>query len=286
MSSFEFKIQNQSEKPEKGHREIAVVVEKTDKFVKKIVPKSLLTISENDDVEGGKLFNTNLSYTRNLIDNKYQFQIVPDRSKERDIIYCTGQSGSGKSYWCAQYCQQYKRIYPSRKIYLISSLAEDDTLEKLNEIEENYFIRINISPELISDAINAKDFKESLVIFDDFEVLKDKKIKEYVCKIRDEILETGRHYKTSMICTYHLPTNHNDTRRIINEAHAVIFFPHVSNFKIKNLLENYLGMHKDFLHWTKRRKSRWACILRGFPNMFINDSEVWLTNELQDSEFK
>lgn len=282
--TFEFEIHDQSIKPEKGKREIAVVVEKTDNFEKKIVPKSLLTISESDE-SGGSLLEGSTSYTRNIKDKNYQFQIVPDRNKERDIIYVTGQSGSGKSYWTAQYCIQYKRIYPKNKIYLISSLAEDETLEKLNEIEKNFFIRIEITPALITDGINAKDFEKSLVIFDDFEVLKDKKLREYVSSIRDEILETGRHHRTSMICTYHLPTNSHDTRRIINEAHAVVFFPHVSNFKIKNLLENYLGMHKDFLNWTKRKKSRWACVLRGFPNMFINENEVWLTNELQDNEF-
>lgn len=282
--TFEFEIHDQSIKPEKGKREIAIVVEKTDNFEKKIVPKSLLTISESDE-SGGSLLEGSTSYTRNIKDKNYQFQIVPDRNKERDIIYVTGQSGSGKSYWTAQYCIQYKRIYPKNKIYLISSLAEDETLEKLNEIEKNFFIRIEITPALITDGINAKDFEKSLVIFDDFEVLKDKKLREYVSSIRDEILETGRHHRTSMICTYHLPTNSHDTRRIINEAHAVVFFPHVSNFKIKNLLENYLGMHKDFLNWTKRKKSRWACVLRGFPNMFINENEVWLTNELQDNEF-
>jgi hypothetical protein len=285
--SFEFVIKDQKDKPEKKAREIAVVVEASESFNKKIVPESLLTIVNNDnDLEGGIFNDSSSAYTRNIKSNKYKFQLVPNRNNERDIIYCTGQSGSGKSYWTAQYCIQYKRIYPKNKIYLISSLHEDETLDKLNDIEKDFFIRIDITPNLITDQIGAKDFENSLVIFDDFECLKNKALKTYVCGVRDEILEVGRHHKTSMICTYHLPTNSHDTRRIINEAHAVVFFPHVSNFKIKNLLENYLGMHKDFLAWTKRKRSRWACILRGFPNMFINDNEVWLTNELQDEYFK
>jgi len=286
MASFEFHIQDQKEKPIKGRREIAVVVEKSDNFEKKIIKESLLTVSEINDDSGGSMFNdTSNSYTKNIKGN-FQFQLVPDRNKERDILYITGQSGSGKSYFTAQYCLQYHRIYPKNKIYLISSLAEDETLEKLNTIKKDFFIRINITPALITDRINAKDFENSLVIFDDFECLKDKKLKEYVSMVRDEILETGRHYKTSMVNTYHLPTNFHDTRRILNEAHAIIYFPHVSNAKIKNLLENHLGMDKEFLNWTKKRKSRWACILRGFPNMFINENEVWFTNELTENEFK
>ena len=286
MNSFEFAIEDQKEKPKKGHREIAVIVEKSDKFEKKIVPKSLLSIKESEEKEGGSMFGKpTADYMKNIKEG-YQFQLVPNRNKERDILYITGQSGSGKSYFTAQYCIQYKRIYPKNKIYLISSLNEDETLEKLNEIEKNFFIRLNLSPGLITDGISAKDFENSLVIFDDFEVLKDKALKTYVTSIRDEILETGRHHRTSMICTYHLPTNSHDTKRIINESHAVIYFPHVSNFKIKNLLENYLGLHKDFLGWTKRKKSRWACILRGYPNMYLSENEIWLINELEDAEFK
>jgi hypothetical protein len=283
MSSFNFNIQDQKVGPKKHFKEIALVVEKTEDFEKKIIPKSLITVSENDN-ESDDFLNENKCSKKEL-PKKYQFQLVPDRTKERDIIYITGQSGSGKSYFTAQYCIQYKRIYPKNNIYLISSLNEDETLEKLNKIKDDFIIRINITPALITDQINAKDFENSLVIFDDFECLKDKKLKDYVCSVRDEILETGRHHKTSMICTYHLPTNSHDTRRIINEAHSVVFFPHVSNFKIKNLLENYLGLHKDFLQWTKKKKSRWACIIRGFPNMFMNENEIWFINDLETSEF-
>lgn len=284
-NSFEFEITDQKEKPKKNSREIAVIVEKSEKFDKKIIPKSLVTIKETEEQDGGSMFGTpTTDYMKNVKEG-FQFQLVPNRNKERDIIYVTGQSGSGKSYWTAQYCIQYKRIYPKNNIYLISSLNEDETLEKLNDIKKDFFIRINLTPGLITDGINAEDFKDSLVIFDDFEVLKNKEIKSYVTAIRDEILETGRHHKISMICTYHLPTNSHDTKRIINECHAVVYFPHVSNFKIKNLLENYLGLHKDFLHWTKKKKSRWACILRGFPNMYMSENEIWLINELEENEF-
>lgn len=285
MNTFEFNIEDQKEKPKKGHREIAVIVEKSDKFEKKIVPKSLLTISECDDKDGGSMFGkSSVDYMKTIKDG-FQFQLVPNRNKERDIIYITGQSGSGKSYFTAQYCIQYKRVYPKNKIYLISSLAEDETLEKLNEIKDDFFIRLELTSSMIADGINAKDFEDSLVIFDDFEVLKDKELKKYISSVRDEILETGRHHKTSMICTYHLPTNSHDTKRIINECHAVVYFPHVSNYKIKNLLENYLGLDKNFLTWTKHKKSRWACVLRGFPNMYMSENDIWLINELEEKEF-
>jgi tRNA A37 threonylcarbamoyladenosine biosynthesis protein TsaE len=37
------------------------------------------------------------------------FQLVPDTSHERDILYITGASGSGKSTFTRQYIEQYKK---------------------------------------------------------------------------------------------------------------------------------------------------------------------------------
>ena len=59
-----------------------------------------------------------------LKDKKGQkFQQVPNPNTERSILYITGSSGSGKSYYTKAYCDCYRKIYPKREIYLFSSLA-------------------------------------------------------------------------------------------------------------------------------------------------------------------
>ena len=40
-----------------------------------------------------------------------KFQIIPDSTKERDILYITGASGSGKTTFTAGYIKEYKKTY-------------------------------------------------------------------------------------------------------------------------------------------------------------------------------
>lgn len=288
MSIFKFEVNNQDEKPQKGKREIAVIVKEDPNiknFNNELVPNSLITVSEIDNDDENLFNNTSsIEWTKKIQKKGFKFQLVPNRNIERQIIYCTGQSGSGKSTFTASYCVQYKRIFPKNKIFVISSLKEDETLDKLLNINKDFFFRIEITPQLIEDKIGAIDFKDCLVIFDDFECLKDKLLRDYMSKVRDEILEVGRRYNTYMICTYHLPTNGHDTRRILNESHAVVYFPKSASCKIKNLLENHLGMNKNFFKWSQRLTSRWICILKGYPNLVLDDKNIYLLNELEDNE--
>ncbi|MFM7981158.1 MAG: hypothetical protein ACKPKO_17760, partial [Candidatus Fonsibacter sp.] len=56
-----------------------------------------------------------------------------------------------------------------------------------------------------------------------------------------QILEIGRHFKIHCIVTNHLPTNGKDTRRILNEAHTVTYFPHSAGGKTSIYWRNTLG---------------------------------------------
>ena len=74
-------------------------------------------------------------------------------------------------------------------------------------------------------------------IFYDIDVIFDKKIREAVRNILNQILEIGRHFKIHCIVTSHFPTNGKDTRRSLNEAHTVTYFFHSTGGRIKYLLE-------------------------------------------------
>ena len=67
---------------------------------------------------------------------------------------------------------------------------------------------------LIDDPIDIKEFADSVIIFDDVDVLTNKKIREEVYKIMNQGLEIGRHYRINMVITNHLPSNGKETRRI------------------------------------------------------------------------
>ena len=103
-------------------------------------------------------------------------------------------------------------------------------------------------------------FKDSVVIFDDIDVISDKKIRDAVYNILNKVLEIGRHFKITALVMNHLPTNGKDTRRILNEAHQVIYFPHSASGRIKYLLIDYLGLDKKMIQYFRKQNSRWCCI--------------------------
>lgn len=121
------------------------------------------------------------------------FQQIPNISVERNILYVTGASGSGKSYYTKSFVEQYKKIYPKREIYLFSSLADDSSIDKIKKLH-----RIKLTPEFLNDDITAKDFKDSLVIFDDTDCITDKKVKLKINGILNSLSETGRHFNASI----------------------------------------------------------------------------------------
>ena len=48
-----------------------------------------------------------------------------DKNTEREIVYISGASGSGKSYVCKRYIEQNHKAYPKRNVYVFSSLSDD-----------------------------------------------------------------------------------------------------------------------------------------------------------------
>jgi predicted kinase len=203
-----------------------------------------------------------------------KFQIIPDSTKERDILYITGASGSGKTTFTAGYIKEYKKTYKKNEIYVFSALKEDETLDKLG------IQRVKVGNNLIEDPLTIDDFKNSLVIFDDIDVISDKKVREEVYKILNAILECGRHEKISCINTNHLPTAKNETRRILNEAHAIVYFPHSGSVRgINYLLTDYVGLTKEDIAVIKGMKSRWCCIFKNYPQIAMTERQLWFVGD-------
>lgn len=209
------------------------------------------------------------------------FSVIPDKNSERQIGYITGQSGSGKSTWVRKYCMEYRKIFPKNEIYLISSLPED---ESLDEIKPK---RIIIDERWVYEPLSAEDFKDSLVISDDVDVISQKGIRKAIIDLLNQILEIGRHYNISCLLTNHLPTAGNDTKRILNEATFLTIFPHGSSARgLKYLCEQYLGLDSKDLKEMKKKKSRWACIFKNYPMVCVCEKDIWLPSVDEEKEEK
>jgi hypothetical protein len=196
-----------------------------------------------------------------------QFQPIPNTKKEREVLYITGQSGSGKTYFTKEFLKEYKKFYPDNDIYLFSAIPNEGDKDDYKDINP---LRLKID-EKISE-LDAKDFKDCCVVFDDMDCFKDKKIMKIVSHLRDEMLETGRHNNTTIINTYHQPTGAHDTKRIISEATGVVYFPYTATGKIRNLLENYLDLKPEQVDKLSDCGSRWVMIRKNvIPNVIITE---------------
>lgn len=200
-----------------------------------------------------------------------KFQIIPDETKERDILYVTGPSGSGKSTFVVGYLNEYKKKYKKRPIFVLSSLTEDETLDKVSGLK-----RIKMDEQMYLNPLNAEMFNECCVVADDIDVISDKKIRDAVITLVNQILEIGRHFKTTLIQTNHLATDRGMTRRILNEAHAIVFFPFSgSSHGIKYLLEQYCGLEKKTFSQIRKTNSRWCCIYKNYPCVIMTEKMMF-----------
>jgi len=228
----------------------------------------IVSLFTEDDPDISKRFNS-LKLTG------AKFHVLPDidpvQEKQRDILYITGPSGSGKSTYTANYMQKYKRILKNNPIYLFSALSEDSVLDEYNPQ------RILIDERMITEPFAVEDFKDSMVIFDDIDVISDKNIKEAVYQLLNEILETGRHHNVTAIVTNHLPTNGQNTKRCLNESKYITYFPFSGSSRaVKYLLTEYLGLDKKDIERIKKTKSRWATIYTRYPNFCITETEMFI----------
>lgn len=67
------------------------------------------------------------------ISDEYRFEVLPNVDpNKRDVVFLSGCSGAGKSYFTTKFCLNYIRIHDNkRKIYIVSQLDTDDTLDRL-----------------------------------------------------------------------------------------------------------------------------------------------------------
>lgn len=224
--------------------------------------KTLCIGNANDCVNSFKEFH--------ICNENEHFQQIPNKNTERNILYITGSSGSGKSYYTAQYVKEYKKLFPKREIYLFSSVGDDSQLDKLK------VKRIKLNNDLLNETLTAQDFKDSLVIFDDTDAITNKTLKNKVNSILDSILQTGRHYNVSCILTFHTATGGRDTKMILNETHSITIFPHnIGGRSSKYLLDGYLGLDKHEISAIKKNPSRWVSILKTYPKIVLSDKDVY-----------
>jgi hypothetical protein len=203
-------------------------------------------------------------------------QQIPNVMKERDVVYCSGMSGSGKSYYIKNFAQYYQKLYKDREIYVFSGIEEDSgSLDQIKNLK-----RVKIFEEGFLDSeFSLEDFKDSLVIFDDLEMINNKPLKTKIMKLQHSMLCGGRHKQISVCVANHSVANGAETKLILNEANTIVLYcKGLGKRVLKYVLDDYLGQDKATITKITHAKSRWVAILKTFPMVCLHERGAFVLN--------
>jgi len=203
------------------------------------------------------------------LDDAGMFELLPSPDPtRREVWYIAGQSGSGKSYIAKGLAFYYHKLFPERGVYLVSKLNEDSTLDTLKFLK-----RINIQ-SFIDDYPDLDEFKDCMVIFDDYDTLTGE-AEKVISKIVDDLAIMGRHTNTTMLCLSHYLTNYKKTRLLLNEATHIVVYPLSTSYHaLRYLLKNYVGVDEEDLKRQRKLGSRWLAYAKGFPQFMISQKNA------------
>lgn len=204
---------------------------------------------------------------------------MPNVKLEREVFYISASSGSGKSVFTSFYLENYISVYPKRKIYVFSAIDEDEALDKLpiTRITLDNELLEEINNKGVDNVLDLQDIKNSVVVFDDVDVIKNDLIREFVFKLRDSILETGRHFNITCLVTSHTIAAGRKTRTQLTEANYLVIFPGRSPSKqITYILEVYLNFSKDQIKRILKFRDTWVMISTIQPRYILTKTGAYL----------
>jgi hypothetical protein len=239
--------------------------------------RALKKEKEPDDIELAEIYNKLTDQSAENAKKEiiiYDGRIEPLPSFKKSFrAYVAGPTGSGKSYWCRAFLSHLNKVFPEKKIFIISDVDEDESLDGLKNV-----IRLKIDNELANkQPIKTDKFTDSVVLFDDIDSIPNKKVAEKIYTLRDSLLRRGRHENASTIVTSHLLTNYKDTRIVLNECSSVTFYPKSgSSYGIKYMLKKYVGLDPPAIKRVMNLPTRSVTIYKNCPLYCVYDSGVFL----------
>jgi len=230
----------------------------------KKLSKTVFSVS-SDDEKGG-------FHSYDLVEG--YFQVIPDVDIERTTMYIAGTSGSGKSFFTAEYVKQYHKYYPNNAVYLITEGEDEPAFHGMN-----YIKKVNLEG-IEDDPLDYTEFEDTLVIFDDIDAMRGK-LGKYINELRDKLLKNSRKKRVSVISTSHSFTG-KELQSCLNESQYIVFFLSNYNKSMKYLLESYIGLSKEGISQLRKTRSRWCCFVKSYPNVIIQEKKIQTINHLQD----
>jgi chromosomal replication initiation ATPase DnaA len=255
----------------------AMSIEQITKLIKMIKDddddENIDNFIESESASGSGLKGSNISKSK-IILKSGKFQVIPSSvyGDPSTILLC-GRAGSGKTFWLAEYLREFKLYYPKYRIYLLSQKVDDKLIDPL--------ISKRIPLDSLKDAnFEAEDFKESMFIADDVDVISDKATEKATFDLISKVLEVGRSYNIFSCLTFHLSANGKQTKRILNRATHYVFFKNSSNHGTDYVLGEYFGFNRKEIQAIHKLEGRSICVIRDCPQIVVSSDTIQFQNEL------
>ena len=201
---------------------------------------------------------------------------LPSRN-QRDMIYISGQSGSGKSTFAGQYARAYQKANAKSRIFIFSAVNEDIAFDGVKLKRIVFDDLMDEDGHIDENIIQLSDLKNSLTIFDDIDVIPGNALRRYVQDLRNQCLQHGRHNTSNMICTTHQLMNYKETKILLMEATKVVFFPTSGGAaQIKRFLKTYGELSPNQISDVFKLKSRWVMLNKSSPRYILHASGCYL----------
>jgi adenosyl cobinamide kinase/adenosyl cobinamide phosphate guanylyltransferase len=214
-----------------------------------------------------------------LDDQNESMQHMPytmkDKGNTRQILYVSGASGSGKSFYASSYIKEYVKMFPKNDVYIVSSIDKDEQLDKIKNVR-----RIKLDEKFYETPFTIEDFRDTLVVYDDTEMIANNMIQEKITNILNLILTTGRHTNTFAINTSHVTNGGHRTKLILLESHSVtLFLATMGDKALKYFLETSFGFGKKQIDKIRNLDSRWITVCRTIPVSVIHENGIFILNK-------
>ena len=211
-----------------------------------------------------------LRKARNDEDGCEHIQLVPNMrfspipsTGERDITQANAQSGAGKSYLMDEYCQYFKILHPNKKIHIFTTNDFKGDVSLTHQLYNPIPLKEFIENLYETDDWTKGDmFKDSLLVFDDFQGGNDDKdFEKKVYHFITMIVENMRKKNVFLYLITHRATNYRLTSSIIPELQRYIVYPQSQQVCSDRILNHYLGLKKiDVRRIVNEEDSRWVMV--------------------------
>lgn len=237
-----------------------------------------------------KIYDAFMSYYKNSNKHLYSndvLQLIPyykyrGKQAQRDVLYISGASGVGKSYFISRYCLEFNKIFDKSPIYFLSAknLKDEEDFDQVDNIKQIDIKDIDMLHNLVADGQSFAHFAHksgfSLVIFDDAEGL-SKEQQKYVDNIMESVVQVGRSKGIYVIISKHVLLNGQKTKVIINECTKyVLFTESLNHYTITRFLKEYMGFDKAEINQVKTSKSKYCIINKQVPKYLMFEHEIIL----------